>query len=127
MFVMKWYVLVTYGTAEGSLGTPFLPSGERASVKTETRTNAMAVHTATYGRSVTHSRAKVEVAIFQRCQFGQLLAWELTVGLGGELRRGDRQDHRRDVGVSLGTEKIESASNEVPTILQCGRVTQGGA
>lgn len=25
-----------------------------------------------------------------------------------------------------GTEKIESASNEVPTILQCGRVTQRG-
>lgn len=26
----------------------------------------------------------------------------------------------------LGTEKIASASNEVPTILQCGRVTQRG-
>lgn len=84
MFVMKWYVLVTYGTAEGSLGTPFLPSDERASVKTETRTNVMAVHTATYGRSASHSRAKVEVAIFQRCQFGLLSAWELDSAVNRE-------------------------------------------
>lgn len=84
MFVMKWYVLVTYGTAEGSLGTPFLSSVERVSVRTERRTNVMAVQTATYGRSASHSRAKVEVAIFQRCQFGQLLAWELDAAVNRE-------------------------------------------
>ena len=57
MLVMKCYVLVTYGMA-------FLSSGERERAKAGRTRVTMAMHTATYGRSVSHSRAKAEVAIF---------------------------------------------------------------
>jgi hypothetical protein len=103
MFVMKWYVLVTYGMAEGSLGTPFLSSGERVSAEAEKRTNAMVVQTATYGRSASHSRARVEVAILQR--------WSdvnLGGGLGGEQRRGDHVEMRAE-------EVIEAWRRVMPT------------
>jgi hypothetical protein len=82
MFVMKWYLLVTYGMAEGSLGTPFLSSGERESAEIEKRTNGMVVQTATYGRSASHSRARVEVVILQ--PWSDVDTWEVDLVVNRE-------------------------------------------
>jgi hypothetical protein len=84
----------------------------------------MAVQTATNGRSASHSRAKVGVAIFPRWS-----AVGLGGGLGGGQRRGDRHDRRRDVEMRAEEERgtpCQLGAEKVPAVLQCDQVTLRG-